>query len=207
MAPGSEDKELSKLREQPWYADYSAKKSIFFDQIKRQSESQLAQAQAAPKTKENQKVVDNLRKSLESFNSSDNPYPATPPELQSVMDEYSSLPKGTGVRSSWIKSNPDKWQAMNGQFAAIDNWQNKQRAKKGLDTTEGAEGIAKGYGTSSSYSKKPPNYSQYFKTAKNSKAPKTPKISVKKPPAPKKVSTKKISVSKIPKISAKNKVS
>jgi len=53
---------------------------------------------------------------------------------------------------------------MQQQWAAIDNWQNIQRGKRGLDTTEGELGKSLGYGTDSSYgsgSKKAKSASSY----------------------------------------------
>lgn len=126
LPPGSKDPELSKLYTQPWYQDYQSQKSSYFSAVKTKAET-----------------------SGKSFGSQTNPYPTTSAKLQKTMDYYSSLPKGNGARSTWIKSNPGQWQAMQDQFAKIDNWQNVQRGKRGLDTTEGAAGVAAGYGTSS----------------------------------------------------------
>lgn len=149
LPPGASDKELSKLYTQDWYQDYSNKKSAFFTAIKDKSERDLRAAANAG----DQKKYDQLKASIDKFNSSDNPYPVTPPELQKQMDAYSALPKGTGARKAWIQANPGAYAAMKDQYARIDNWQNKQRQKRGLDTTEGAEGVAKGYDSGSSGSK------------------------------------------------------
>ena len=87
-----------------------------------------------------------------SFAPSDNPYPETPPALQAAMDEYNKLKKRTGARSAWIRSNPQLFEAMKAQWAAIDDWQNRQRAKFGLAATEGAAGIAGGFKEATDYS-------------------------------------------------------
>lgn len=125
LPPGAKDPELSKLYDQPWYADYAAKKSAYFTASKAATE-----------------------KAGKTFGKNDNPYPVTDAGLQKAMDTYSSLPKGTGARSNWIKSNPGAWNAMQNQFALIDSWQNVQRGKRGLDLTEGDTGKASGYGDS-----------------------------------------------------------
>jgi hypothetical protein len=64
------------------------------------------------------------------------------------MDAYSALPKGTGARSSWIRSNPDTWNAMTTQWQATDDWENKERVKIGLNPIEDEESKSgsSGYG-------------------------------------------------------------
>lgn len=64
-------------------------------------------------------------------------YPVASPELQKIIDEYSSLPKNEGhvkrdgtrasdKRSAWIKAHPSEWAAMTEQFSkqALYNLQN-----------------------------------------------------------------------------------
>lgn len=127
LPPGSSDPELSNLYKQDWYADYRNNKTKFFGQLKALSD-----------------------KEGKPFGSQDNPYPETPAPLQKIMDMYSALPKGTGARSAWIKANPGAWNAMQRQFARVDNWQNIARGKRGLDMTEGEIGRAAGYSSGSS---------------------------------------------------------
>lgn len=146
LPPGAKDPELSNLYSKEWYVQYSADKSKFFDQISSSQKDSLA---LAVKEGDNDKIK-SITASMAKMDSPDNPYPETPPQVQKYMDAYSALPKGTGARSSWIKANPEAWSAMTSQFAAIDDWQNKQRKKRGLDATEGEEGKANGYGDSSS---------------------------------------------------------
>jgi hypothetical protein len=126
LPPGAKDPELSNLYTQEWYADYRLGKTNFYGALKAQAE-----------------------KEGKPFGKSDNPYPETPANVQSAMDTYSALPKGTGARSSWIKGNPAMWAAMQKQFALTDNWQNIARGKRGLDMTEGDVGAAGGYGDGS----------------------------------------------------------
>ena len=146
LPPGASDKELSNLKSQDWYNDYSAKKSQFFTAIKDKSAQDLEVAKAKGDTK----TVESLQKSIDKFSSSDNPYPVTPPDLQKAMNGYSALPKGTGARKAWIQSNPGLYAQMQDQYAKIDNWQNIQRGKRGLDTTEGDAGKVAGYDSGSS---------------------------------------------------------
>jgi hypothetical protein len=122
LPAGTKDPELDKLFEQEWYANYRADKQKFYEQLRL-----LAQREGW------------------KFASSDNPYPQTSPQLQVIMNTYNALPKKTGDRSRWIRNNPALWDAMKAQWAAIDNWQNKQRAKRGLAATEGEAGIANGF--------------------------------------------------------------
>lgn len=146
LPPGATDKELSKLHDQEWYDDYSNKKQQFFTAIKDKTAADLE----AAKKKGDKKAVASLQQNVDKFNSSDNPYPVTSPELQAAMNGYSKLPKGTGARKAWIQGNPGIYKQMTDQYAAIDNWQNKQRGKRGLDTTEGDAGKVAGYDTGSS---------------------------------------------------------
>lgn len=127
LPPGAKDPELSSLYTKDWFVEYQNKKTAYYDYVAKQ-----AAASGKP------------------LGGSDNPYPTTPANVQQDMDYYNGLPKGTGARSGWIKANPDKWAAMQAQFAAVDNWQNEQRKKRGLDATEGAAGQANGYSTGSS---------------------------------------------------------
>lgn len=129
LPPGAKDPELSNLYRQDWYAEYSNNKSKYFDAVA----SRLKAEGKEPKK-------------------SDNPYPETPKNVQTDMDYYNSLPSGTGQRSSWIRQNPDKWNAMTSQWAAVDAWQNRARKKRGLAATEGDEGKAGGFNNGSSSS-------------------------------------------------------
>ena len=101
LPPGSKDSELDALYNQPWYADFKAKESQYYDKI------------FAGKEKE------------------DSGYPQRSPELQKKIDYYYTLPKGTGQRSDFLKSNPDVIQ----HWDAVEAWTNGERAKIGLDPT------------------------------------------------------------------------
>ena len=113
LPPGAKDPELSNLWQEEWYQDFNAKRDAYYTQL---------QAKLASQGK--------------SFPPQENPYPTTPPELQQVMNFYSSLPKGTGQRSAWIRSNPTLWNQMTNQWAAVDAWENKERAEIGLSPVE-----------------------------------------------------------------------
>ena len=96
LPPGSKDSELDALYNQPWYADFKAKESQYYDKI------------FAGKEKE------------------DSGYPQRSPELQKKLDYYYTLPKGTGDRSRFLDNNPDiikHWDAVeawtNGERAKI----------------------------------------------------------------------------------------
>lgn len=109
LPPGSKDPELSNLYQQEWYQDYNVKRTAYYEAVK----SKLA-------------------KEGKSLPQSDNPYPETPKALQDIMNYYSSLPKGTGARSAFIRANPDAFNAMTNQWSAIDAWENKERVAIGL---------------------------------------------------------------------------
>lgn len=128
LPPGAQDLELSKLYQQEWFSDYKQAKKDYFDAIKRDSEAKGIK-----------------------FDTQDNPYPETPPQLQAAMDIYSNLPKKTGARSNWIRNNPQIFEAMKAQWALVDDWQNVQRGKRGLAPTEGQAGIDAGFRTASTY--------------------------------------------------------
>lgn len=110
LPPGAKDDELSNLFKQEWYQDFKNKQSAYYTQLKQKLEA-----------------------SGKTMPVSDNPYPVTSPELQKHMDYYSSLPKGTGARSSFIKGNPKIWASMTSQWQATDDWENKERVKIGLN--------------------------------------------------------------------------
>ena len=148
LPPGAKDPELSNLYNQPWYQDYQTKKSAYFTAVKDNQAKELADAKASGDTKK----ADAIQQSIDKFNNQSNPYPTTDPKLQQTMDYYSSLPKGTGARKNWINTHQAEWQAMQNQFAAIDNWQNAQRGKRGLAATEGDAGKANGFNTSTTKS-------------------------------------------------------
>ena len=123
LPPGAKDPELSNLYKEEWYKDYKNKTSAFYTALK-----------------------DKLSKQGKSLPKTDNPYPVASPELQKSMDAYSALPKGTGARSSWIRSNPDTWNAMTTQWQATDDWENKERVKIGLNPIEDEESKSGGSG-------------------------------------------------------------
>lgn len=161
LPPGAKDPELSNLYKEDWYAKYSAGKSKYFDKIASNVKADLAKATKEGDTER----VTALTESNKKFANPKNPYPETSPELQKQMDAYSALESGTGAKSAWIKANPDAWAKMTAQWEAVDNWQNKARAKRGLAATEGKEGEKNGFKESSGSS-----YSKYSKSSKRSRS-------------------------------------
>lgn len=123
LPPGSKDPQLSALYKEEWFQDYQKARSDYYEQVKA-----------------------NMAKQGKELLKSTNPYPTTPPELQKVMDYYSSLPKGTGARSKWIKANPGLWQQMTAQWQQVDAWENKERVAIGLDEIINEASSAAGYG-------------------------------------------------------------
>lgn len=132
LPAGATDPELSNLYKQDWYKDYQAANQKMYSEL---------QARAKKDGKE-------------LTNDSSESYPTASDGLQTALDYYNALPKGTGARSSFITNNPGVWKEMQQYYAQIDDWQNNRRMSRGLDATEGAIGTAAGYGSSSgSYSK------------------------------------------------------
>lgn len=123
LPPGAKDPELSNLYSKEWYQDYQVAQDRYYKD----------------------KQAYNQKKGYKQLAES-NPYPNADAKTQKIIDYYNSLPKGTGARSSWIRNNPQAYQMMQNQWAAKDNWENKERIARGLAPTEGAEGIASGYG-------------------------------------------------------------
>ena len=123
MPAGSSDPELSNLYKEEWYQDYQAAQDKFY------------QAKQAYNQKKGYKQI-----------AENNPYPNADRQTQKIIDYYNTLPKGTGARSSWIRNNPQAYKMMQNQWAAKDKWENAERVTQGLAATEGAEGIANGYG-------------------------------------------------------------
>lgn len=184
LPPGAKDDELDNLWKEDWYQDYQNANNKYYDSIKA---SMAKEGKVMPK--------------------SDNPYPQTPSDLQKAMDTYSSLPKGTGDRSAWIKANPDTWKRMISQWSAVDAWENKERVKLGLSPIEDeqTDGYSK-YGSSSGYGggRKQTSVGSEYKYAIGPDAGgqvRTPKVSIKKastkPVARRKKIKPKVSVKKI----------
>ena len=113
LPPGAKDPELSNLWQQDWYQDYTNKRNEYYSQV--------------------QQI---LAKEGKELPANTNPYPVPSTELQQVMSIYSALPKGTGARSQWIRSNPQLWQKMTEQWAAVDAWENRERVARGLAPIE-----------------------------------------------------------------------
>lgn len=172
LPPGAKDPELSNLYREPWYQDYQNSRSKYYDSIK---QSLASEGKKMPK--------------------SNNPYPETPPELQKVMDQYSSLPKGTGARSAWIKANPGLFQRMTAQWAQVDAWENKERQAIGLAPIEdekstgfasgGSRGGKRGGGSRNAGSE-----FKYAVSLRSGSSIARPKVSVKKAPKTGKLAAK-----------------
>jgi Heat-labile enterotoxin alpha chain. len=159
LPPGSKDPELSNLYKESWYQDYQNARSKYYDSIK-----------------------SSLAKEGKTIPKSNNPYPETPSELQKAMDAYSALPKGTGDRSSWIKTNPGLWQKMTAQWAQVDAWENKERVAIGLAPIENApSNNSGGFGFGSGKKKKTAGSAYEYAVSPNAggKGAK-PKVSIKK---------------------------
>lgn len=190
LPPGSKDPELSALNDQEWYQDYKNATGKYYEEIKA-----------------------NLAKQGKELPQTTNPFPTRNPDLQKTMDYYSSLPKGTGARSTWIRNNPGLWQNMTAQWNQEEAWRNKERVAIGLDEIISQASSAAGYGKGGVKVKVPkvpkvpkvkgdlkllelktrPKIKISKLTRKNRVIPKTIKI---KGAKPKKITFKKIKISK-----------
>lgn len=58
-------------------------------------------------------------------------YPTATPDVQSAIDYYNKLPKGTGARKSWIAAHPDTYAKMQNYYAQSAMWQLANNAGQG----------------------------------------------------------------------------
>jgi len=131
LPPGTSDPTVKKLYEQDWYHDYQNKEDAYYDQ----------------------KTAWNKQMGYKEPAQSTNPYPKATPELQSAMDYYFTLPKGTGARSNWIKGNGGLWNQMIGYWESKDAWTNGERSKVGLGNVDDENTDGSGSGGKFGYNK------------------------------------------------------
>lgn len=124
--------------DEKWYQDFKNKEADFYDAISK-------------KTDDNSKSVSTSAKTY-SGNA-----PAKPsPVIQSKLDTYYTLPKGTGARTAFLKENPDVVQYWNQQNALT----NEERLAMGLDLL-GDGSTSSGYGSGGGGSSASTNYMKY----------------------------------------------
>lgn len=109
LPPGTSDPSIKKLYEQDWYADFQKQEDQYYD------------AKKSWNTKMGYKNPEE-----------DNTYPVASDTVKKAQDYYFTLPKGTGARSAWIRSNPETWNQMISFWNAKDQWTNGERSKLGL---------------------------------------------------------------------------
>lgn len=80
--------------------------------------------------------------------------PQITPELQTKLDEYFTLPSGTGARTAYLRRNPEVLT----YFQDNQDWTNAQRAELGLPLQGGGSGGYGSGGSSRASFKKPPVY-------------------------------------------------
>lgn len=117
--------------DEKWYQDFKTQESAFYDKIKDKTkgDSQAESVATGAKTY------------------SGNPYKEPSMVIQSKLDKYYTLPKGTGARTAFLKDNPDViqyWDEQNGLA-------NEERIAMGLDLLD-SDSNDSGYG-SKGYSK------------------------------------------------------
>lgn len=89
--------------DEPWYDQLRTKETAFYNSIKKTGDSDPKTFSGAPKVQAS-------------------------PELQSKLDQYYGLPKGTGARKNFLAANPD----IIAYWNASDGFTNKERAAIGL---------------------------------------------------------------------------
>src|SRR5690606_31559638 len=106
LPQGTSDPTISKIYSQEWYQDYRGQEDRYF-RAKRAYNKKMGF---------DNKVADN------------NPYPTPSRQLEKKLDYYYTLPKGTGARSAFLRSNPDVLK----QWDKVEAWKNGERAQVGL---------------------------------------------------------------------------
>lgn len=113
--------------DEKWYEDFRTKESAFYQAVKERY-----------KKKEKGDVIP----SIQTFSGEAKPVPS--PELQAKLDYYYTLPKGTGERSSFLKSNQDIVDYWN----RVNDFTNEERKALGFETVPSyEEQLAQKYGT------------------------------------------------------------
>lgn len=139
LPPGSDPYGYkTKLYSQDWVKEFQKKESSYFESLKSnkyvpgQIEKKLETYNKLPDSKKNTYLGVNpdiaryLQEQSTPVQSSDRPQAS--PELQSKLDYYNTLPKGTGARSQFLASNPDVVQF----FTQSKLFSNQQLATMGL---------------------------------------------------------------------------
>lgn len=107
--------------DEKWYDDYKTKESAYYETFAGKGDSAILTYSGAKK-------------------------PKASPELEKKLDYYYTLPKGTGVRSAFLKGNPDVLD----YWAQGDQFTNAERIAMGLkpvgDEEGGSGGSGSGYG-------------------------------------------------------------
>lgn len=166
LPPGTKDDTVSKIYDTEWYQNYRAEKSKFYDDKLAWSKKQ------GYKTDER-----------------DSDYPVASTQLQSKLDAYNKLPKGTGARSRMLEANPDILAYWDDKEA----WTDGERIKVGLGPLDDAFGGSSGGG--SSFARSGSGGSRGGRGSKVvSVSPNATKISTRKAPS---VSVKGVSAPKV----------
>ena len=121
LPQGTTDPTISKMYGEEWYQNYRAEEDKYFKD-KRDYNKRMGY------------------KDNSSENS--NPYPEANKQLQAKLDYYYTLPKGTGARSAFLRSNPDVLK----QWDRVEAWKNGERAQVGLGEIDSGNSYA--YGSS-----------------------------------------------------------
>lgn len=105
LPQGTSDPSIKAMYDQEWYQDFRANDSKYY-----------------------QEKTTWQKKMGYKNNGTASTYPEPSKDLQKKLDYYYTLPKGTGARSSFLRSNPD----ILAQWDKVEAWKNGERLKVGL---------------------------------------------------------------------------
>jgi hypothetical protein len=115
LPAGTKDPTIAQIYEQEWYQDFRGEQDKYY----------------------NEKQAWNKKMGYKPGPADTNPYPQAPKELQSKLDYYYTLPKGTGARSNMLRSNPD----ILAHWDRTEAWTNGERAMVGLGPVDSDGGF------------------------------------------------------------------
>lgn len=117
LPAGTKDPTIAKIYEQEWYQDFRGEQDKYY-RAKQKWNKKMGYKPAPADT---------------------NPYPTPSKGLQSKLDQYYKLPKGTGARSAMLRSNPD----IVAHWDKTEAWTNGERAQVGLGNVDNDTGFTK----------------------------------------------------------------
>lgn len=134
LPAGTKDPTIAKIYDQEWYQDFRGEQDKYY-RAKQKWNKKMGYKPAPADT---------------------NPYPSPSKGLQSKLDQYYKLPKGTGARSAMLRSNPD----IVAHWDKTEAWTNGERAQVGLGNVDNDTGFTKFASSSKGGSRSGRSYSR-----------------------------------------------